>query len=170
MWTQFSEPLTPSRAAVASSEQVALNVRHDGRAMRLNWDRNAESVREATHAILHIADGKHQSQMNLDPQSLKTGTASYWPESREVTFRLELFTPGRVASGSIRATGAVAESKPSPFVVPPPATKRRSKVVALSSPEVAANPVEKSRPSKLSRVFGKIPLLKRFKKSPQRAD
>ena len=55
MWTQFSEPPTPSRAAVASSEQVALNVRHDGKAMRLNWDRNAESVREATHAILHIA-------------------------------------------------------------------------------------------------------------------
>jgi hypothetical protein len=172
MWVQAIEPPEPAPATVASSEQVALNVQHDGKALRLNWDRNAADVREATHAILHISDGKYQSQMNLDPQSLKTGTATYWPESRSVAFRLELFSPGRTTSGSIDAPGAIAEAaKPSPFATPPPTPKRRNKIVALTSPEVVPEPVAApSKPSKISRVFGKIPLLRRLKKDPQHAE
>jgi hypothetical protein len=168
MWVRNVEP-DPEPSKVASSEQVALNVRHDGKALRLNWDRDAAEVREATHAILYITDGKHQSQMNLDPQSLKTGTASYWPESGSVAFRLELFSPGRTTSGTIEAPGATAEAKPSPFAPPQPTPKRHPKAVAVATPESVPEPAaERSKPSKISRVFGKIPLLRRLKKDSQR--
>ena len=172
LWTQLADmPAAAEPATVASSDQVALNVQHDGKALRLNWDRNAPVVRQATHAILHINDGKHKSEMNLDTQSLASGKASYWPESREVTFRLELFAPGRVTSGSIQTPGAVAENKPSPFSVPPAAPKRQSKIVALNRPEPVPEAVAPpAKPSKISRVFGKIPLLRRLKKSSQSDD
>jgi len=171
LWTRLAdEPAAAEPPRIASSDQVALNVRHDGRALRLNWDRNAPAIRDATHAILHIDDGNHRSEMNLDPQSLASGTASYWPESREVRFRLEVFAPGRVTSGSIQAPGVAAETKPSPFVTPAP-PKRHPKIVALNRPEPEPEPVvAPPKPSKVSRFFGKIPLLRRLKKNPQSDD
>jgi len=149
-----------------------MNVVREGRALRLNWDRDAAVVRDATHAVLHISDGKHQSEMNLDQQSLQSGTASYWPESREVGFRLELFSAGGTASGEIQAPGALAEEqeKPSPFAEPHRPAKRRARMVEFRSPAVAEPQKPPRHPSRWARTVGKIPLLRRLKKSPQRAD
>ncbi|SPF54565.1 hypothetical protein SBA4_6480008 [Candidatus Sulfopaludibacter sp. SbA4] len=96
----------PVAAPVAPPPQrhVTLNVERNGQSLRLKWDRNAAAVREATHAILHIEDGTHQSQLDLDSTLLDSGLLSYWPETRNVAFRMELFTPGRTVTESVRAT------------------------------------------------------------------
>jgi len=180
MWNWSGEPLVEEAATVSTPETrgkdpVALHVQQDGKALRLHWDRNSGPVLQATHAVLHITDGKHQSQMNLDPAALKSGTASYWPDGKEVSFRLELFAPGRTLSSSAQVGNAVpavaATAKPSPFATPPPPPKRKPKIVAMSReevvPEAQAAP---SKPSKLSRAFGKIPLLRRLKKNRQADD
>jgi hypothetical protein len=152
-------PPAPSRATAANP---LLYVQHDGEALRLHWKADASEVRSARSGALVVVDGGRESRMELRPQELRSGVASWWPHSKEVTFRLEL---DGAPAGSMRASAQKNEEKPSAFE---PAVQPRKRGVAVKRVQPVAAPVEVEPPpkrgSKIGRAFGKIPLLRRFKR------
>lgn len=156
---------------------IVLNVQRDGPSIRLLWDRNSPVIRNAAKGIVYIHDGEHESQLTLDPKELNTGLISYWPETRDVTFRMEIYATGHSSDDSIRVVGGtpvpvaqtrpapVASSRPTPMppaAVPAPPqrvpatqgsasrTETRPAVIAAPAPAPAAPPapvVAESRPS-----------------------
>jgi len=142
----------------SSTAPMALYVQHDGGALRLHWD-------PAVHArsgVIWIQDSAHETRLDLNADELRSGVASYWPESREVTFRLQL--DGGPAS-SIRAS---ADEPPPPPAAAPEKPRRKhsvAKEVKLARREaVEADDDAPPKRSRLSRVAGKIPLLRRMRK------
>jgi hypothetical protein len=133
-------------AEKVSSDHVSLNVRRDGPSIQLLWDRNAPLVREASKGILYISDGGHDSQLKLDPRELGSGLVSYWPDSKDVTFRLEVFGAGRNSDDTIRVVGGEQVSQ-SPA---PPAAGRAPAVASnrqqQPTPARAAAPAVESHP------------------------
>jgi hypothetical protein len=87
-------------AQAAPSTRTSLYVQRDGGAMRLHWNPASPDVRAAQRGAIVINDGPRESRLELTPQELRAGMASYWPESKEVAFRFEL--DGGQA-GSVRA-------------------------------------------------------------------
>lgn len=149
--------------APAVSDGASLSVQHDGPALRVRWDPQAQAVRAATRAVLVITDGTRESRMELNRRELGAGLASYWPDSQNVAFRLELDNrPAPVVQAP-----PVAAERPSPFVAPerprrrPAPIKRVQAVPAPQGPSIE-EPVK--RPSRISRAVGKIPLLRRLRK------
>jgi hypothetical protein len=153
----------------------------------------APVVRRAAHALLYIQDGKYQSQLNLKGSELAGSNVRYWPETGHVRFRLELFDGSQTASDELhldtaadarRAERAVVErARPSPF------SPARVRVVRAESarvevrrpapepammpnavPAAVPAPAKVTKESGLSRVVGKIPLLRRLKKHSQGVD
>ena len=107
---------------------VDLKALRDGSGIRLYWDRNSPVIRSATKATLYITDGNHQSVLKLDPRELSSGLVSYWPDTKEVAFRLETFGPEHSTVDYIRvvggpspavATAATAQGKPAANQVEP---------------------------------------------------
>jgi hypothetical protein len=162
---------------------VALYVQHDGTALRLHWNPDADAVRGASKGALLIGDGPRQSRLDLGPAELRSGVASYWPESQGVVFKLEL---DGVVAGELQAPALEvrAEPRPSPFDDAPeakPAPRRAALVdaddddtpkphtVRASETQAADRVDEKDeepvrKPSKWHRITGKIPLIRRLQK------
>ena len=107
----------PARTGPA---HVALNVRREGRVLRLEWDRNAPAIRGADRAILQITDGNHQTNLNLTPVELNAGLLSYWADTPDVAFRLKVSGAGGQTDDSLRAS--IEPAGPTPLLQPPPAT------------------------------------------------
>ena len=228
-----TRPVAP--AQLSEPQAVKLDVRRYGQALRLTWDPSAAAVRDATHATLHIQDGRQDSQLELDSNMVHAGVLSYWPETRNVGFRMELFSPDQNVSASIRSVNGTAvdaglepvaprprrmvrpttradradreDLRPSPFTSPQsakpaptparpvntaPASAARAVEVPSPTPS-SARPAasssaireevmplppppprtsdatevkEPSRGSRLGKVAGKIPLLRRLVKHP----
>jgi hypothetical protein len=160
---------------VHSAQPVALYVQHDGTALRLHWNPDADSVRQAGRGSLLIADGPRQSRLDLTPADLRSGVASYWPESPAVDFKLEL---DGAPAGELQAPALEVreEPRPSPFVTTPKPKRRVAEAEDLPKPytvheaDRATAVVEREeeeapkKPSKWQRVTGKIPLLRRLNK------
>jgi hypothetical protein len=124
----------PVRAANPSA--VGLYVQHDGPALRLRWNPDTAAIRDAQGGVLSIVDGARQSRLELQPQDLRAGVASYWPESRDVTFRLTLDGD---AAGEIRASAdAPPEARPSPFDSGQ-TTREKTRVAARSAARSSAD-------------------------------
>jgi len=160
-----------------SASAVALYVQHDGTALRLHWNPDSDAVRQAASGSLSIADGPRQSRLDLTPADLRSGVASYWPESPSVDFKLEL-DGAPAAELQAPALAVREEPRPSPFLAPPK-PKRAVAAVADDTPKPytvheadRAAVVDKAqddeeaprKPSKWKRVTGKIPLLRRLGK------
>jgi TonB family protein len=96
---------------------LGLDVRHDGAALRLLWNRNASVVQTATRAVLWIGDGGGQEKLELDPTQLAGGSILYWPRTSDVNFRMEVFSPASHGSESLRAVGDPAPP-PQPVTFP----------------------------------------------------
>jgi hypothetical protein len=137
--TRVAVPARSAAQAAYTPGHVALNVSRDGRMLRLAWDHNAVAVRQADHALLHIIDGNHQTNLNLSPGELNTGTPSYWADTPDVTFRLEVFGAGGNTDDTVRAVSAT----PSGTIVPesastetePPANQHRWAKVSARNKE-----------------------------------
>ena len=112
---------------------VGLNVQREGPSVRLYWDRNAPAIRDASKGVLYINDGSHKSQLNLDPSELRTGLISYWPDSKDVTFRLQTFATGYSTDDSIRFVGAASVPERVPHAI-----DRRNILAAI--PEAGSAP------------------------------
>jgi hypothetical protein len=175
VWLTVGRREPPPRPAVVHNTQpVALFVQHDGTALRLHWNPDADAVRQAGAGALLIADGPRQSRLDLTPADLRSGVASYWPESPNVDFKLEL---DGAPAGELQAPALAVreEPRPSPFVAPPkpkrpvaenlpkPYTVHEADRAAVA--EQAQDEEEPSRKqSKWKRMTGKIPLLRRLNK------
>lgn len=168
---------------------LALEVQREGRSLRLAWDRSSEFVRHCNHAILHIHDGMHNTNLDLNTAEVGAGRLVYWPETDHVTFRLEVVAPTGTTAGTIQAPGALALTvehseepaarKPSPFAS---SRLRRLEQVSIQAvpdltPESAVpDPTPESNVSQAARPHGsffgrlahKIPLVRRFSESPHR--
>ena len=112
-----------------SSDSVRLLVEHDGRGLRLRWNPEAPPIRAASHAVLYVNDGVRESRLPLEKSELRGGTASYFPQGKDVTFRLQLADG---PSGEIRVS---SEPRPSPFQAEPkpPALAVQTPPAAIST-------------------------------------
>jgi hypothetical protein len=152
----------------AAPQGLLLRVERDDPGLKLRWEGESSTVRHATHGELHITDGNHKSKLRLGADGLRAGLFSYKPETEEVEFRLDVHTPQGTVTRSAITEPAVAAKKPSPFE--DPNAVRRARTPRLAGPvRMATQPVlEKAGPPKsesgLSRVIGKIPLLRRLKR------
>jgi hypothetical protein len=107
------KPVVPPTAPPVRG--VFLRVEPDGRALHLSWNRNSETIRDATNANLYIEDGTHHSQLDLDQRTLSVGQFSYWPETELVKFRLEVISATGTADGTVQfASGAPPPQAPPP--------------------------------------------------------
>jgi hypothetical protein len=131
---------------------VALYVQHDGTALRLHWNPDADAVRGASKGALLIGDGPRQSRLDLGPAELRSGVASYWPESQGVVFKLEL---DGVVAGELQAPALEVRAeparrlstmprKPSPRPGAPPSSTRTT--MTRPSPTRCAPP-RRTRPT-----------------------
>jgi hypothetical protein len=137
--------------------------------MRLHWNAESPDVRAAQRGALLINDGKRESRLELTPRDLRAGVASYWPESKEVSFHLEL-DGGQAGfhleldggqAGFVRAS-APPQDRPSPFEVAKAPPRRKAYAVKRVQPVVEEAKAER-RESGFSRAVGKIPLLRRLR-------
>jgi hypothetical protein len=137
---------------------TALYVQHDGGALRLHWD---PAVR-ANSRIIWIQDGPRETRLDLNADELRSGVASYWPESREVIFRLQL------DGGPAGTIQAPAEAPPAVKTAEKPRPRRpAAKPVKVASADRVVDGDDDDQPvkrSRFSRVTGKIPLLRRLRK------
>ncbi|PWU00279.1 MAG: hypothetical protein C5B51_25460 [Terriglobia bacterium] len=157
LWRQFQSPSVPRAAPVAQARastpgRVTLQVERQGRALHLTWDRNAEPMHDATHAKLYITDGRHNSQLELDSRELKAGALSYWPDTQDVTFRLEVFSDSGTATSALRVVGGRPEAVSVPQTAvqtPPPILSETEKLPPRASPQGSASRVveEIAKPS-----------------------
>ena|ERR1022692_4574739 len=74
----------------AIPEQIGLHADADEEGVVVQWDRRSRPIVNADRAILYIEDGSLQSQLDLTGRQLDGSSARYWPETRQVNFRLEV--------------------------------------------------------------------------------
>jgi len=113
-----SSASAPPASSTNSAPHVALRVERDGSALRLLWDRNSPIVRDSDHATLYISDGKHQSTLDLNRDELNSGAVSYWPETQDVNFRLDVFSPHQSSEDSIHVAGMLQAAAATPAPAP----------------------------------------------------
>lgn len=180
--------LTPKARNVPVSTvsgDLALDLRREGRSLRVSWKRNSEAIRHSNHATLNVIDGIHNTKLELNAMEIRAGKLVYWPETDEVTVRLQVNSLTGTTAGTMQSPGvpmppqAAAESegpveqKPSPFDAPrrhpvqpiqkvsvPPAAER-----VVQSNENAAAPKSAGF---FGRLLHKIPVVRRFQKSGYR--
>lgn len=95
--------------------RVELGVKqHPDGSLLVQWNRTF--VERAVRGVLVIEDGPAQHTFHLDRRQLASGTLSYSPAARELTFRLELLTrDGEWKWASIRVVdGSVAPPRAEP--------------------------------------------------------
>jgi len=104
------------RASVAGSRDFspALHIERNGRYLRVNWNRNAAAVRQASRGLLEITDGPYRRALALDSRQLQTGSFAHSPAGSDVSFRLELVAANTLVSESLRVVENPALSRPEP--------------------------------------------------------
>ena len=154
------------------ANDLHLTVAGSGGSLRLHWDQNTSGIRNPSRAVLHIQDGEYQMVRNLTPAEFNAGNVAYEPRSREVSFRVELFSPTANASGSVQvvnlpAQAALTPVRPAEPIYKPPASNpatelptTASKSTAARSEPVAVAPVpvaEEKKDNRTSAVKAVIP-------------
>jgi len=156
-------PKPTKRAAVPDRIGLAASRENDG--LRLEWNREAATVRRATRGLLYIQDGTHRSQLPLTDRQLADSRVRYWPETGDVQFRLELFDGAGSAVDEVR----VGSGRPSPFVRPRTETVKSRvsqpvKVIQVAREDPPIAPTLPPKESRWNRTIRRIPLLRRLKK------
>jgi hypothetical protein len=171
----------------AIPDRIGLAAARDGDGLRVEWNRNADMVRKATHGLLYIEDGRYQSQFSLTDQQLTDSAIHYWPETANVRFRLELYRGSESVADEVRIAAersspvhtasrtVVERARPSPFERTRPEVVRRQStptvVSAAVAPRQAEVPPEMSAAEPRRKgLLSRIPLLRRLKKHPQTTD
>jgi hypothetical protein len=153
--TRGHDPVAPPPVQAAGS--TPLQIRHEGAALKVHWNPASADLRMARRGAIVIQDGGRESRLELSGRDLQAGVASYWPESRDVVFRLEL---DGAQSGAVRTTAQVQERKPSPFATTQPPRKPSvpiKRVQPAPAPMYVAEDPKRGPP-----VIRKIPLLRRL--------
>lgn len=96
------------------SSALALRVEHSGGDMLLTWNRDADVVKTATHAVLSITDGDQHQNVEMDLSQLRNGSIMYTPLTPDVSFKMEVTGQDqtKVTSESLRS---LRNPRPSPL-------------------------------------------------------
>ncbi|MEO8594767.1 MAG: hypothetical protein ABI759_15725 [Candidatus Solibacter sp.] len=158
-------------------DTIGLHATPEGEGLRVEWNRRGRIISNADHAVLSISDSTNPRPVELSGEQLDRASVLYYPQSDQVSFRLEVFRGGLSTSETIaqqtsharrtrqagRAT--IEKLRPSPFEHVQPeivVTQYRPAPVvparAVEPEAAAANP----QPSSFERVLSKIPLLGRL--------
>jgi len=110
-----------SAPAGGSIEYVRLSVERTGPTLRVHWDRNAPTLRDATHAVLHVQDGEIQVDRIVSAAELNAGSVLYQPKNSEVSFGLDVYSAGPHTTGMVQVMNlpAQVESPPTLPEAPP---------------------------------------------------
>ncbi len=129
----------PAVAQFGQTAALDLNAQRSDKSLRVTWNRVSPPIVDAERGVLWIKDGANEQRIDLDPRQLTTGSVIYWPNSRDVTFRLEVFGISKFASESVRALYSTPEVAPVAI-----ATNRAD--VKTEVKNTAANPVTNTTP------------------------
>src|SRR5262249_18516992 len=139
---------------------------------RLQWDRNANAVRTATHASLSISDGNSKSQLNLTDKQLASYTVRYWPETQRVRFRLNLYrgkdtvadevevraNPSPITAETSRSRTVIEKARPCPFErARPEVVRKREDRSLVASETPKPQPVAAPKESRWGHLVSRIP-------------
>jgi proteasome lid subunit RPN8/RPN11 len=81
----------------AASDSLALRVFDTGGQLRIDWDRDAATVRRAESAVLEISDDGQKRRDALDMAQLRTGSVTYVRSSGDIVVRLRVISADRRA-------------------------------------------------------------------------
>jgi hypothetical protein len=133
----------PVPIASQSLEHIHLSVERAGSSLHLLWDRNAPSIRAATHGTLHISDGAYTSQWGLSPALLAAGSFTYQPKSAEETFQLDVYSGSPAGTGVIQVMNPVARSPAGD--VKPVNTPAPAAAIQAASPASTSAPIPEEK-------------------------
>ncbi len=132
---------------------VSLNVERQGNTLRLSWDPTAPAVARANDGTLWISDGGVRKKLELRPDTLKSGSYVYTPQSPDVNFRLDLRRISEQASESVRYiadadAGSAARAPVTPAPVVANTSVKNPASAANSEPVPPTIPDEKPLPAR----------------------
>jgi protein TonB len=140
-------PATYSTRNTASSRNtsaLSFRVERSAGKLLLTWNRDADVIHEASHAVLAIADGEWQQSVDLDQAQLRDGGIVYLPSNSDIDFQLTV--TGRKAwqtqSESVRVLRFSPWASPAPPSPPKPVPKRTwsASTLTLRSSEASNGP------------------------------
>ncbi len=139
---------TPA-AASQDSSALALRVQRNGGEILLTWNRDADVIRDATHAVLSISDGEQRENVEMDVAQLRIGSITYTPATADVVFKMEVTGKGqsKTTSESIRALQMRPSPMPQPGQASQPGPTGSTKPAAEAvAPEGAAPSAQDAQP------------------------
>jgi TonB family protein len=136
-------PATPSSR---NASTLSFRVERSAGELLVTWNRDADVIHEATHAILAIADGERHQSVDLDQAQLRHGGIVYLPSNSEINFQLTVM--GRKAwqtqSESVRVLRVSPWATPEPPQASPPkpvpARTRAANTLPLRSSKASKGP------------------------------
>jgi TonB family protein len=97
----YSAPRTAAPAKSAL-EYIQLGVEREGSSLRVRWDGNSPTLRDATRAVLHVQDGDIQVDRILTASDLSAGSAAYEPKNSDLAFRLDVYSANPHVTGQLQ--------------------------------------------------------------------
>lgn len=111
----------PATASSTDASGMSLRVERSAGELLLNWNRDSDVIRGATHAVLAIMDGERHENVDLDLAQLRNGSIVYSPSSSDIVFQLTV--TGKNSAPAQSETVRVLRQRPSPMPdtpAPPP--------------------------------------------------
>jgi len=135
-------PATPTSK---NPSALSLRVERSADKLLLTWNRDADVIHDATHAVLAIADGELQRSADLDQAQLRDGGIVYLPSNSDINFQLTV--TGKKAwqtqSESVRVVRFSPWASPAPPPSPPKPVPERAwsaSTLTLRSPQASQGP------------------------------
>jgi hypothetical protein len=125
---------------------LSFRVERSAGELLLTWNRDADVIHEATHAVLAIADGERNQSVKLDQAQLREGGIVYIPSNSDINFQLAVMgrKPSQTQSEFVRVlrVSPWATAEPPPAAPPKPVSKRTraAKALALRSSKASKGP------------------------------
>jgi CheY-like chemotaxis protein len=102
----------PAPTRVGSSQSVALTLTGEGNGLRLSWDGSAPGIRPGRCGVLWIADGSTQRRVILDVSQLRAGTVIYWPQTNDVSVRLNISDANKGLGEAVSNSDSIYAPRP----------------------------------------------------------
>ena len=108
--------LKSSKTPIASggdTSPLQLRVERTNGELLLTWNRDSDTIKNATKAVLLINDGEQHENVEMDLAQLRNGSIVYSPQTSDISFKMEVtgHDENKTASESVR----VLRTRPSPL-------------------------------------------------------
>ncbi len=160
----FSSGILHRRGAVPTPQDasaLALRVDRNGGDIVLTWNRDADVIKHASHAVLSISDGPQHENVDMDLAQLKNGSIVYSPVTSDVVFRMEV--SGADQTKTLSESVRVLRTRPSPMPDPSEQAKTQTPPPAAPAPAQAAGAPAAEAPAPAQEVEEKVALAQAVK-------